>query len=108
MLPKYYYQIVNGVNMRFLFITLLLLAAPAAYAASPEECLNMARDYLAAVDKNQSDTQIVYTREIYMSRCKTDNPFNQELTQLILENRAIKAIHVRKRSNHQSANSTVI
>ena len=94
--------------MRFLFITLLLLSTPAAYAASAEECLNMARDYLTAVDKSQSDTQIVYTREIYMSKCKTDNPFNQELTQLILENKAIKAIHVRQSLNRKSANSTLI
>ncbi len=60
--------------MRFIFITLLLLSTPAAYAASPEECLNMARDYLAAVDKNQSDTQTVYARETFMSHCKTGNP----------------------------------
>lgn len=94
--------------MRFIFITLLLLSTPAAYAASPEECLNMARDYLAAVDKNQSDTQTVYARETFMSHCKTGSQFNQELTQLIVEDKAIKAIHVRKSSNRKSANSIVI
>ncbi len=108
MLSEYLRPIVNSVNTRFLFITLLLLTSSAAYAASPEACLNMARDYLVAVDNDQPDTQIVYSREIYMSRCKTDNPFNQELTQLILENKAIKAIHVRQNLNRKSANLTVI
>jgi len=94
--------------MGLIFITLLLLATPAAYAASPEECLNMARDYLAAVDQNQSDTQVVYARETFMSHCKTGNQFNQELTQLIVENKAIKAIHVRQNLNRKSTNLTVI
>ncbi|MDT8282490.1 MAG: hypothetical protein RQ982_06690 [Gammaproteobacteria bacterium] len=94
--------------MRLRFITLLLLCTPAAYAASPEECLNMARNYLAAVTKNQSDTQIVYAREKFMSHCKTGNPFNQELTQLIIEDKAMKAIHVRQNPDRKSASSTLI
>lgn len=90
--------------MRFFIITLLLLCTPAAYAASPEECLNMARDYLSTVDENQPDTQIIYTRETFMSHCKSDNPFNQELTKLVIDNKVIKAIHVRQNTKRKYAN----
>ena len=86
--------------MRFLIIPLLLLCTPAAYATPSEECLNMARDYLIAVDKNQSDTQIVYARENFLSRCKNDNQFNHKLTQLVVDNKVIKAIHVRQNRRH--------
>jgi len=89
--------------MRFFITTLLLLSTPVVFAASPEECLNMARDYLSAVEKNQSDTQIVYAREIFLSRCKTSNTFNQHLTQLVIDNKVIKAIHVRKSSTRNHA-----
>jgi hypothetical protein len=85
--------------MRFIMLTLLLLSTNAAYATSPEQCLNLARDYLIAVDKNQSDTQIVYARENFLAQCKTDAPFNQNLTQLVVDNKIMKAIHVRQSKN---------
>jgi len=89
--------------MRFFITTLLLLSTPAVFAASPEECLNMARDYLIAVNKNQSDTQVIYTRETYMSHCKTDDQFNQNLTQLVVDNKIIKAINVRQNTKRNHA-----
>lgn len=85
--------------MRFIMLTLLLLATSAANATSPEQCLNLARDYLIAVDKNQSDTQIIYARENFLSQCKTENPFNQNLTELVVDNKIMKAIHVRQSKN---------
>ena len=95
--------------MRFFIITaLVLLTTPTAYAASPEECLNMARDYLVAADKNQSDTKMIYARETYLSHCKTSNPFNQKLTQLVVDNKVIKAIDVRQNTKRKYAKLSVM
>ncbi len=88
--------------MRFILLPFVLLATT-AHATSPETCLNMARDYLLTLQQDESVKDSIYTRERFMTNCNTDNGFGQELTKLIIENRAINAIHVRPERRQKTA-----
>jgi len=80
--------------MRF-FLLPLFLFSTYVHAASPKDCLNMARDYLLTLEQEDSVKDSIYSREKFMANCNSDNGFGQELTRLVIDNRALNAIHVR-------------
>ena len=68
--------------------------ASSANASTPETCLEMARDYLLSKDAAQPEMLINSKRERFMAFCKADDAgFNQALTELVVEDSFIYAIH---------------
>ena len=80
--------------MRF-FLLPLFLFTTYVHAASPEDCINLARDYLLTLEQEGSVKDSIYSRERFMANCNSDHGFGQELTRLVIDNRVLNAIHVR-------------
>ncbi len=79
--------------MKYIAI-LITMFASSAYASAPETCLEMTRDYLLSKDAAQPEMLIDYKRERFMASCKADDAgFNQALTELVVEDSFIYAIH---------------
>lgn len=85
--------------MRYL-VLLFALFASSANASTSENCLDMARIYLIALDKMQAEMIIDSKREQFVAFCKTDGEFIQTFSQHTAKGEPVLAIHNNYAADH--------
>lgn len=85
------------------FLLSIILLSPAAQAATAEDCVDMARNYILTMEQSESIKDVIYAREKFMLTCNKDDAFAQELISLVIENKALKAVHVRPLNKRKSS-----
>lgn len=83
--------------MRYLLLSVVLpvaLLSSTVHAATQDDCISMARNYITTMEQSEPIKDVIYSREKFMLNCNTDDNFGQELKSLVIENKALKAVHV--------------
>ena len=83
--------------MRYLVLFFALFAS-SANASTSGNCLDMARNYLIALDQAQPEMIIDSKREQLVAFCKADGEFIQTFSQHMAKGEPVQAIH-----NHHAA-----
>ena len=85
--------------MRYL-VLLITLFTCSANASTSENCLDMARNYLIALDQVQPEMIIDSKREQFVAFCKADNEFIQTFSQHAAKGEPVHAIHNNYAADH--------
>lgn len=85
--------------MRYLVLFFALFAS-SANASTSGNCLDMARNYLIALDQVQPEMIIDSKREQFIASCKSDDEFIQTFTQHDARGEPERAIHKNHAADH--------
>ena len=85
--------------MRYLvlFFTLFVFSANADTSGP---CLDVARDYLLALDQAQPEALVSSKREQFIASCKSDDEFIQTFSQHAVRGEPVRAIHNNHAADH--------
>jgi len=84
--------------MRYLVLFFTLYTCSAT-ASTSEPCLDMARDYLKALDQTQPEASIAIKREQFITSCRKDDEFVRTFIQRTAKGEPVFAIHNNRAGN---------